>query len=89
MLADASVVVDGDGQSRVGVALVGNPIGVLGVVEAGDGVRAVAPRLAVRLSATAQRRLRPGRYRVAQPVGHPFDVGEQIRAVLDDLGLMQ
>src|SRR5260370_9806669 len=58
VLADAAVVEDRQFLALIGVAPVGDPLGILGVAEADPGMAAVAPGLDRRLAAAAERQLR-------------------------------
>ena len=88
VLADAPVVEDRDLLPRVGVALVGHPLGVLVVGEAAGRVRSVAERLGRRGAAPAQRDLRGQGEPLPERGAHGRDVGDQVGAVLggDDAG---
>src|SRR5262245_18013635 len=59
VLTDAAVVVDGELHAVVGVALVGDALGILLVAKVGPGTGAVAVRLERRLAAAAESHLRP------------------------------
>ena len=71
--------------ARVGVAVVGDPLGILGVLEAGAGVAAVAPRLDRRPAAAAQRQLRGGPLSGTEVIDQPRHVGHQVGPVMGRL----
>src|SRR5262249_50812912 len=82
VLAYAAVVEDRQLLTRIAVAPVGDPLGVLGVAEADPGAAAVAPGPDRRLAAPAQRELRRRAALRAQVVDQPRHVGHQVRPVV-------